>query len=107
MPSRFDQPHLDISAFGASQPYSGRSTYGATADRIREEHGRRIQNELNAALAAADVLRTQTTDARLNPATGAYLEVELRRGTRADAVALSENEKLITPPEIVPMVSQV
>ena len=34
------------------------------------------------------MLRTQTTDARLNPATGTYLEVELRRGTRADAVEM-------------------
>ena len=93
MPSRFNLPHLDISAFASSQPYSGQSNFGAPLDRIRDEHGGRLQNELNAALAASDVLRAESADVRLDPAAGTYLEVELRRGTRGDILE-SKTEKV-------------
>jgi hypothetical protein len=84
MASRFTLPHINITASVAVSDYSGRGSPGNPAVRIREEHGARIQNELNVALAAADQLRT--TDERLEPATGAYIEVELRRGTPADSL---------------------
>ena len=54
MPSRFDLPHIDISALAGSQRYMGSGSAGSGAIRIREEHGRRLQEELNAAFAAAD-----------------------------------------------------
>jgi hypothetical protein len=82
MPSRFNLPHIDISAFASSQDYAGSSAFGNPGDRIREEHGRRLQNELRAVLALADASRPK--DDRLPPPTGAIVEVELRRGTRAD-----------------------
>src|SRR4030088_927314 len=93
MATRFNLPHLDITAFISAQPYSGSSNFGGPGDRIREEHGRRLQNELNAALAAADALRAEKTDTRLDPSSGTYLEVELRKGTRGDALE-SKTEKI-------------
>jgi len=84
MPSRFDLPHIDITAFRTSQPYMGSSTGGSGAVRIREEHGRRLQNELTAAFAAADEERP--ADDRLPPPEGTYLEVELYRGTKPDVL---------------------
>lgn len=82
MVSRFTLPHIDISGFASSNPYLGSGSLFEGAIRIREEHGRRLQNELNAALAAADADRP--VDNRLPLATGSYLEVELRRGTKPD-----------------------
>ncbi len=82
MASRFSLPHIDIGPFAQSQTYSGSSSYSSSSIRIRAEHGRRIQNELNAALALADTLRP--TDERLEPPTGSFVQVELRRGTKPD-----------------------
>lgn len=89
MASRFNLPHIDITASVATSDYSGEGSFGSSAVRIRAEHGARVQNELNVALAAADQLRT--VDERLEPATGGYIEVELRRGTPADALDMKSN----------------
>jgi hypothetical protein len=82
MPSRFALPHIDIGRFVESQTYLGSSSGGAGSIRVREEHGRRLQNELNAALRLADDLRPQ--DPRLDAPTGTFLEVELARRSKAD-----------------------
>lgn len=82
MASRFTLPHIDISALASPQDYAGSGAFGNPVDRIREEHGRRLQNELNAALAMADALRPQ--DERLDAPSGSIVEVELRRGSRPD-----------------------
>src|SRR5260370_10595279 len=86
MPSRFTLPHIDISARVATNDYAGDGTNNTGAVRIREEHGRRIQNELRVALEAA--IQSRPTDDRLPAPEGAYLEVELRRGTPVDKVEL-------------------
>lgn len=85
MATRFTLPHIDISAFVTSSNYSGQGSGGSSATRIREEHGSRLLNELSAAFEAADAARVQ--DDRLPPATGSYVEVELRRGTNPDGLA--------------------
>src|SRR5262245_42415567 len=84
MASRFTLPHIDISAFAAPQPYSGDPGFNKSAVRIRAEHGRRLKNELTAALTAAAQMRP--TDQRLEPTTTSIVEVELRRGTAADVL---------------------
>src|SRR4051794_24369701 len=84
MPSRFTLPHIDIAHFATSQAYQGSSGGGGGDARVRAEHGRRIQNELNAALRLADELRPR--DDRLPPVSGTFLEVDLRRGTKPDAL---------------------
>lgn len=86
MASRFTLPHVDISAFAAAQPYSGHQSFGSSAVRIRAEHGSRIRNELNVALTAATALRP--TDERLEAPSGSIIEVDLRKGTAADALDL-------------------
>jgi hypothetical protein len=84
MPSRYNLPHIDITRFATSQEYVGEQSFGSSAVRERAVHGQKIQNELQAAWAAAD--RTEPTDARLEPPTGTFVEVELRRGTPADTL---------------------
>jgi len=84
MASRFDLPHIDIAPFASSQPYAGSGSGGSSAPRIREEHGRRLQNELKAALSLSDTQRP--VDGRLETPTGTFLEVELRRGAKPDVL---------------------
>ena len=82
MPSRFTLPHIDIAPFATSQPYLGEGSPGNSAPRIREEHGRRLLNELQVAYAQAYLQRP--ADDRLPAPEGVLLEVELRRGTKPD-----------------------
>lgn len=84
MASRFTLPHLDIARFSTSQDYQGESGGSGGSPRARQEHGRRVQNELNAALALADQLRP--VDDRLDAPTGTFIEVELRSGAKPDAL---------------------
>src|ERR1051326_8044588 len=80
MPSRFTLPHIEISQLASTQDYAGAGAFGNPVDRIRAEHGKRLQNELKAALELAD--QTLPKDERLPAPTGTIIEVELRR--RAD-----------------------
>jgi hypothetical protein len=90
MPSRFNLPHIDIARFATIQEYVGEQSFGSSAVRERAAHGQRIQNELRAAWTAAD--QTKPTDARLEPPTGTYVEIELRRGTLADALDMKSED---------------
>src|SRR5690349_17046799 len=82
MPSRFTLPHIEISQLKSQQSYLGVGSGAGSTVRIREEHGRRLQSELDAALKLADELRPK--DDRLPAATTTILEIELRRGTDPD-----------------------
>lgn len=86
MASRFNLPHIDISARSTSNRYLGDSGFGRGTPRDRAEHGRRVKAELRVALEAGAAL--QPVDDRLAPAPGIYLEVELDRGTAADKIDL-------------------
>jgi hypothetical protein len=80
MPSRFTLPHIEITRFKSQHEYAGVGAGGgSSAVRIREEHGRRLQGELDAALQLAEELRPK--DDRLPAPTTSIIEVELRRGT--------------------------
>lgn len=82
MATRFDLPHIDISARITSSEYAGDGGGGSSIPRIRAEHGARLADELSAALVATDAARI--TDERLEPAEGSYVEVQLRRGSNPD-----------------------
>jgi hypothetical protein len=86
MPSRYNLPHIDIARFAAEHDYSSEGAFGDPAARDRAEHGRRLQRELDAALAMAD--QTRPADSRLPPVTGSRIEVELRRGTDPEVLNL-------------------
>lgn len=90
MPTRFTLPHLDIAQFSTSQKYQGSQGGSGGSPRAREEHGRRLQAELNAALNLAEQLRV--ADDRLPPAEGSFLEVDLRHGTKPDVLDRSRDE---------------
>jgi len=90
MPSRFNLPHIDIIAFVTSQDYVGEQGGGSGAVRERAAHGQRVQNELRIALAAADAAKP--TDTRLEPPTGTFVEVELKRGTPPDALDMKTQD---------------
>src|ERR1700682_6530292 len=77
MASRFNLPHIEITAFVSTSVYVGEAV-----------HGQKIQNELRVALAAAD--GAKPNDERLEPATGTFVEVELRRGAPADSLDMKK-----------------
>lgn len=81
----FDKPHIDISRRVRTAPYKAppRNRGGGSAPRIREEHGARILAELRAAFADSEAARPQ--DDRLAQVPGAFVEVELRRGTNPES----------------------
>ncbi len=84
MATIFRFPHIDIAAFKDSQPYTAPQSNVVGSPRERAEHGRRIQNELDAALVMADALRPE--DPRLPQPEGSFVEVTLARGTKPDAL---------------------
>lgn len=88
MPSRYNLPHIDIAEFSTAHDYTGEPAYGSSAPRIREEHGRRVKGELEAAFAAAD--QTRPADPRLEPPTGTLIEVTLLRGTDPEKLNLKK-----------------
>jgi hypothetical protein len=90
MPSRYNLPHIDITSFATTQDYAGEGAFNNSAVRIRDEHGRRIQNELRVAFAAAD--QTRPADPRLEAPTGTFVEVALRRGTPADSLDMKTEQ---------------
>ncbi len=82
----YDLPHIDLSRRlqAASFTSAASNPIGAGTPRNREEHGAKLRGELAASYLAFDAARRQ--DARLDPPQGAFLEVELKRGSRVDAV---------------------
>jgi len=83
MVSYFTLPHIDISSTKQKQEYIGQGAGGGDADApIREEHGRRLQTQIEAAYAVAEAERP--TDDRLPPPEGIYLEVDLRHGVKVE-----------------------
>src|SRR5690606_8579535 len=80
MASPFDRPHINISDRAITRLYQAplENRGGGSAPRTRAEHGARLQSELTAAFQGADAHKT--TDDRVDPAAGIYLEVELRKG---------------------------
>jgi len=79
-------PHIDISNRMVAREYQApqEARGGGSAPRIREQHGQRLERELAAAFGQAD--QNRDGDERLPPATGVYLEVELRRGDNPLAI---------------------
>jgi len=123
MATQFTKPHIDITSRRISRPYQAprENRGGGGAPRIREEHGLLLQGHLGAAFAGADSQRPD--DPRIEPPTGVYLEVELRRnekpdklerksdGVRPGAVKVEDNETrtvaLFVPDEARPALAQI
>ncbi len=88
MATRFTLPHIDISRRYESSEYLGEGSGRDKNVRIREEHGARLQRELDAALLMIDQQRI--IDARLPAPEGGYIEVELTRGSDPDKLERSK-----------------
>ena len=86
MTSPYELPHLDLSRRVQAVPFTsaGLNPVGAGTPRSREQHGAKLRGELAAAYRAFDAARRE--DERIGPPEGAFLEVELKRGTRIEAV---------------------
>ena len=86
MESLYDLPHIDLSRRASAVPFTSgeRNQIGAGTPRSRQEHGEKLRGELAAAYKAFDEARR--TDDRLDPPEGAYLEVELKRGSRTETI---------------------
>jgi len=86
MPRQFNRPHFDISAHAAIQRYKppSQNMGGGGAPRIREAHGRMLRSQLQAAFREVQT-EAQTLDGvDIDRAPGAYYEVELTRGAKAE-----------------------
>ena len=86
MASRYDLPHIDLAGRVQAVPFTSTASnpVGAGTPRSREEHGTKLRGELAAAYRAFDAARRE--DERIGPPEGAFLEVELKRGTRIETV---------------------
>ncbi len=86
MASPYDLPHIDLSRRAQAVPFTSTASnpVGVGTRRSREEHGAKLRGELAAAYQAFDAARRE--DERLDPPEGAFLEVELKRGSRIEAV---------------------
>lgn len=95
MPTRFNLPHINISGRAITRPYQApRENWGGDrTPRGREEHGRKLQAELAAAFQVLDAARSR--DAKLEPPSGTYIEVELRPGSKADDVLERVNDGVL------------
>lgn len=86
MTSPYELPHLDLSRRLQAVPFTSAASnqIGAGTPRSREQHGAKLRGELAAAYRAFDAARRE--DERIGPPVGAFLEVELKRGTRIETV---------------------
>ncbi len=86
MASPYDLPHIDLSRRLQAAPFTSAASnqIEAGTPRSREEHGEKLRGELDASYRAFDAARRE--DPRLDPPQGAFLEVELKRGSRVDVV---------------------
>ena len=86
MASPYDLPHINLSGRLQATEFTSAvsNPIGAGTPRSREEHGEKLRGELAASYRAFDAARRE--DPRLDPPQGAFLEVELRRGSRVDVV---------------------
>ena len=91
----YDLPHIDLSrrVQAASFTSTVQNQRGTGTPRIREEHGAKLQGELAAAYRAFDAERRE--DPRIGPPEGTFLELELKRGARVEAV--ERRKELILP----------
>ena len=91
MASSYDLPHIDLSRRLQTTPFTSaaQNQIGAGTQRSREEHGEKLRGELAASYRAFDEARR--VDSRLDPPQGAFLEVELKRGSKVDAVERKSN----------------
>ncbi len=89
MPNVFDKKHFDISGTATAVEYSSppQNIGQGHAPRIRQEHGRMLQAQLQTTFQAVTEDRQAVAlPAGQPPCDGAYYEVELRRGTKPDAL---------------------
>lgn len=95
MPTRFNLPHINITPRITRRDFTApnQNQGGGGIPRDRRSHGERLSDELQAALRRSD--ETRQTDERLEPIEGAFLEVEITRGTPADILE-RKREKVLT-----------
>lgn len=110
MPPEFDQTHIDISEFAASRRYiSPRLNFGdGPAPRIREEHGRMLREQLQATFRAEREAREeQELPDGLMASEGAYYEIELRKGGKAEKFERKQAHITVGATKIDPVTERV
>lgn len=127
MPPEFDRPHIDISNQANSSRYRSPSqNVGAgRAPRIREEHGTMLRDQLRASFREEQRKREEAeVPDDLERTDGAYYEIELRKGAKAEKLERKrhnitvgatkidlETERISTvvfiPDQYVPLVEQI
>ena len=87
MPAEFNRPHIDVSEHATSSRYRSPSQNvgEGRAPRIREEHGAMLRDQLRASYREEREERDQMAlPDDVEPTDGAYYEIELRQGAKAD-----------------------
>lgn len=85
MVSHFTLPHIEISARKQSQQYVGQGAGGGDRDApVREEHGARVQQRLQAAYDF--IASNRLIDESLPAPNGDYFEIELKSGSKVESL---------------------
>jgi len=110
MPPEFDRPHIDVSEFATSSRYRSPSQNvgGGHARRIREEHGAILREQLRASFREdlEERERTALPD-DLNASGGAYYEIELRPGAKAEKLERKRQNIAVGATKIDPLTDRV
>jgi hypothetical protein len=105
MPSDFDRPHIDISEFAVSRRYSSppQNVGDGQAPRTRDEHGRVLRAQLEATFREGNEARAQLVlPEGLEPSEGAYYEVKLRRGAKAEKLERKRDDITVGATKVDP-----
>ena len=110
MHPEFDRPHIDVSEHATSSRYRSPSQNvgGGRAPRIREEHGAMLRNQLRASYREEREERDQMAlPDDMEPSDGAYYEVELRQGAKADKLERKRQNITVGATKVDPRTDRV
>jgi len=110
MPPEFDRPHIDISDQADAGRYRSPSQNvgGGRAPRIREEHGAMLRDQLRASFREEQQDREEVElPDNLELTDGAYYEVELRRGAKAEKLERKTDRIAVGATKIDPETEQI
>ncbi|MEQ5777110.1 S8 family peptidase [Thalassospira sp. NFXS8] len=110
MPPEFNRTHFDISEFAVSRRYSSppQNVGDGQAPRIRQEHGRVLEEQLRVTFREEHEARAKAKlPEGLTASDGAYYEVELRKGAKAEKLERQRDHIVVGATKIDPVSKRV
>lgn len=107
MPRIFDRPHIDLSGNASTHNYKPprQNISGGGAPRVREEHGRMLRDQLQAAYREVQEISEELEEAE--PADGAYYEISLQPGSKPDKLESKRRRMSIGATKIDPETGEI